>query len=162
LPFCHRTVSALKYPNQKYPIELKTLGDHIRKRRLDLTLLQKQVGEQLGVDADTVFRWESNASSPSVARIPDIIDFLAYDPLPTPISLPERLLGIRKRLGLSQSGMARRLGIDPTTLRRWEHGRTRPNRQSRKLFRNSFSESTESIRHQSLPLMGREHEAGVA
>ncbi|MDY6916924.1 MAG: helix-turn-helix domain-containing protein [Chloroflexota bacterium] len=33
---------------------------------------------------------------------------------------------IRKRLGLSQEELARRLGISGTTVARWESGRSRP------------------------------------
>ena len=52
LPFCYRSLSALKPNPPKYSQQLNTLGDHIRKRRLDLGLLQNQVAAQIGVDTD--------------------------------------------------------------------------------------------------------------
>jgi transcriptional regulator with XRE-family HTH domain len=37
-----------------YPDALVTLGDHIRKRRLDLGLRQRDVAAQFGVNVNTV------------------------------------------------------------------------------------------------------------
>jgi DNA-binding XRE family transcriptional regulator len=126
LPFCHRTAKATKPKSSKYPQELRTLGDHIRGRRLQLECLQKEVALQIGVDEDTIYRWECNETSPSVRHVPNIIRFLGYNPLPAPSSAREKLLMARRRLGLSQKAMARRLGIDPTTLRHWELEKRRP------------------------------------
>ena len=81
---------------------------------------------QIGVDPDTVFRWESNESSPSVSKFPAIIRFLGYDPFPIPTGLSARLQGVRKRLGLSQAAMALKFGVDPTTLRKWEKVGAKP------------------------------------
>jgi transcriptional regulator with XRE-family HTH domain len=49
----------------RIPVEPKTIGDHIRKRRLELKLLQKDVAIKLGVCQPCVYRWESNRSSVS-------------------------------------------------------------------------------------------------
>ena len=38
-----------------YPVELRSIGDHIRKRRLDLGLLQIEVAVQIGVTESTVW-----------------------------------------------------------------------------------------------------------
>jgi transcriptional regulator with XRE-family HTH domain len=102
------------------------LGEHIRKRRLDLGLLQKDIASMISVDKETVFRWESNESLPSVLLLPAIIRFLGHDPLPTPKTFSEQLRHSRRYLGLSQTATARLLGIDPTTLRKWEQGRLEP------------------------------------
>jgi transcriptional regulator with XRE-family HTH domain len=121
--FCYLALRASKPKSPKYPKELKTLGDHIRKRRLDIGLLQKQVAAQVGVDTTTVFNWESNATSPQIHVLPQVIRFLGYNPLPAPESLAGRLVLTRKLLmGLTQQEMAKRLRIDPTTLGRIERG----------------------------------------
>jgi transcriptional regulator with XRE-family HTH domain len=125
LPFCHRRLTAAKPKSLNYSKELKTLGDHIRKRRYDLGFFQKQVAAQIGVDEITVYNWERNATSPRVRDIPRIIQFLGYNPLPAPDSLAEKLLAARKALGFTQKAMARRLRIDQTTLARLERGRDR-------------------------------------
>ncbi len=74
--FCYVRLKAPKPPSAKYPKELKTLGDHIRKRRLDLHLLQKQVAEQIGDDVMTIWNWERNESSPQVKFFPPLSNSL--------------------------------------------------------------------------------------
>jgi transcriptional regulator with XRE-family HTH domain len=62
-----------------YPKELRTLGDHLRKRRLDLGLLQRQVAEQLGVDKTTVYNWESHRTAPPPVYEHRIAAFLSKE-----------------------------------------------------------------------------------
>ena len=130
LPFCHFELRASKPSSIHYPKEINTLGDHIRKRRLDLKVLQKQVGDQIGVHEMTITSWERNATVPEVRYIPAIIQFLGYNPLPAAKSLPERLVIARRALGLSQRKMAGKLGVDPATLLGWEAGRHQPTGKS--------------------------------
>ena len=125
MPFCHLALKASKPKPPEYPKELKTLGGHIRKRRLDLGLFQRQVADQIGVDTTTIWNWECHKSSPRVHDIPAIIQFLGYQPLPNPSSLAEKLLVARKALGLTQRVMAKRFGIDPTTLSKLERGKSK-------------------------------------
>jgi DNA-binding XRE family transcriptional regulator len=99
-------LKAHKPPSPEFPKELNALDDHIRKRRLDLGLFQKQVAEQIGVDEDTIYRWESNASRPQIQFIPAIIKLLGYNPFPLPKRLPEKLMFYRQALGLSQRELA--------------------------------------------------------
>src|SRR5262249_12376900 len=140
LPFCHVALKTEKPKSAKYPKNLKTLGDHIRKKRLELGLLQKEVASRMGVDAESIYRWETNRASPSILQVPRIIRFLGHDPLPVPAGLPDQLRNARQRLGLSQAAMARQLGIDPTTLRKWERGRARPSTRSLKLIKSSVAD----------------------
>ena len=58
--------------------------------------------------------------------MPAIIRFLGYNPLPAAKGLGERLVRQRTSLGLSQNEAARRIGIDPGTLARWERGEREP------------------------------------
>jgi DNA-binding XRE family transcriptional regulator len=73
----------------------------------------------------TIWNWECHESSPRVREIPAIIRFLGYDPLPPPESLAEKLIMSRTAIGITQKEMAKRLGIDPTTLSRLERGKNR-------------------------------------
>lgn len=82
LPFCHYAIRVTKPKSENYPKQLKTLGDHIRKCRLDRRLFQRQVAEVIGVHSLTVTNWERNATVPPMAYIPAIIRFLGYDPSP--------------------------------------------------------------------------------
>jgi transcriptional regulator with XRE-family HTH domain len=134
LPFCHFELRAARCNPASYPKQINTLGDHIRARRLDLDLLQKQVADQIGVHETTITGWEGNATVPEVRYMPAIIQFLGYDPLPLANSLTERLVAARKRLGLSQRKMAGKLGVDPATLMGWEAGRHQPTGKSVELI----------------------------
>jgi transcriptional regulator with XRE-family HTH domain len=130
-----------KRTDPRLPKELRTLGDHIRKRRLELGLLQREVAELLGADPQSVNAWERNYRQPALHRLQAIAAFLGYDPEnvsdDTPIGL--QLASKRRRLGFSQKALAELLGIDEGTLRRSERGRRLPStRRSATRLRNGF------------------------
>jgi site-specific DNA recombinase len=110
----------------RIPTVPQPLGDHIRRRRLGLKMFQKDVAEKVGVDTTTVFNWEANASRPDFRYMPAIIEFLGYNPLPAADGWAVRLVNGRTALGLSQEEAARRIGVDPSTLARWERGEREP------------------------------------
>jgi transcriptional regulator with XRE-family HTH domain len=110
----------------RIPTEPHSIGDHIRRRRLGLKMLQREVAEQIGVCEPSVFNWERNASSPEIQYMPAIIDFLGYDPLPPAKTVAEKLVRQRTSLGLSQKESAERLGVDSSTLAKWERGEREP------------------------------------
>ena len=110
----------------RIPTVPQTIGDHIRRRRLALKLLQKEVAERIGVDKCSVFNWEANGSTPRIRYMPAIIGFLGYNPLPPPEGMGERLVRRRTSLGLSQKEFARQIGVDPGTLALWERGEPEP------------------------------------
>ncbi|MBI1951143.1 MAG: helix-turn-helix transcriptional regulator [Acidobacteria bacterium] len=49
MPFCHVTLRGQKPRPPRYPEVPKTLGDHLRRRRLDLGISQRELAERLGV-----------------------------------------------------------------------------------------------------------------
>lgn len=61
---------------KSYPRELKTIGDHIRKRRMDLSLLQKEVSGILGVTEECFGLWELGKDAPRIKYMPKSIAFL--------------------------------------------------------------------------------------
>jgi transcriptional regulator with XRE-family HTH domain len=123
LPFCSITLTAQKPSN--IPQNPKTLGDHIKKRRLELGLYQGQVAKILGVTECTITNWEKNRSNPTLRLMPKIIEFLGYDRISVvPKTLGEKLFQYRKSHGLNQKHLAKMIGIDPATLSRVERGRT--------------------------------------
>lgn len=125
LPFCRVRLRAEKPKPAAYPKEPKTLGGHLRKKRLDLGLLQKDVAGQIGIDLKTLCNWEGQRTEPKIRFLPAIFRFLGEDPRPRPSTPGEQLRAARTALGLSQEALARRLGVDPGTVSRWENGRSR-------------------------------------
>ena len=113
-----------------YPRDLETLGDHVRKCRLDLGLDQMTTGQRIGVHGDTVWNWESGQRKPEAKNLPAIIAFLGYDPRPEPSRLPERLVWYREGKGWSQERMAKFLGVDETSVSDWERGDHAPTKKS--------------------------------
>jgi transcriptional regulator with XRE-family HTH domain len=122
LPFCHVTLRGQRPLPKAYPATLRTLGDHLRQRRLDLGLLQREAAEQLGVDPSTVTNWELNRTSPALRLLPRIIGLLGFDPSSCGAAIGERLKAYRRHAGISQEQLARLLGLDPCRLSRWERG----------------------------------------
>jgi transcriptional regulator with XRE-family HTH domain len=124
---------ALRVPKplpEAYPHQLKTLGDHLRKRRLDLALTQKDVADRLDADESSVWNWEKSRSSPALRFMPRIIAFLGYQPDDTkPEGLGQKTVAFRRLRGLTQKELARRLGVDPSTVASWERGEHQPSRR---------------------------------
>jgi len=91
-------------------------------------LLQKDVAPILGVDTMTINNWERNRCQPRLYLFPKIVQFLGYSPFPSyeESAFGEAIKAYRLRHGLSQKKLAKALGIDPTTLARWEKGRSKP------------------------------------
>jgi transcriptional regulator with XRE-family HTH domain len=120
LQFAPITLKALKPKETDF--EPQTLGEHVRKRRLELRFTQKQAAQRIGVNPWTVLNWEKDHTEPPIESMPAIIRFLGYDPFPEPKSLAERLLAKRRVMGWSIKEAARRLGVDEGTLGGWEQG----------------------------------------
>ena len=117
---CRKTLKAPRpTPHPQIPV---TLGDHLKKRRLELGLLQHQVAQRTGVSVSTVMNWENGHTRPTIRDWPQVITFLGYDAVPIDYTVAGRLLAFRRRRGLTQRELARGLGVDPTTLSRWELG----------------------------------------
>jgi transcriptional regulator with XRE-family HTH domain len=120
LQFAPITLKALKPKETDF--EPQTLGEHVRKRRLELRLTQKQAAQRIGVNPWTVLNWEKDHTEPPIESIPVIIRFLGYDPFPKPTTIPERLLAKRRTMGWSIKEAAMQLGVDHGTWGDWEEG----------------------------------------
>jgi len=138
LPFCHFTLKAPKPLQKAYPRELTTIGDHLRKKRLDLKLFQKDVAKIIGCDECSIWNWENNYNEPVLKFIPKIIDFLGYVPYDvSKLSFGERIKIIRQSNGLTIRELARELGVDPKTIWNWEKGEHKPTKELRERLEKS-------------------------
>ena len=93
---------------------------------MDLELLQREVAERIGCSKAALLMWEKGRSSPEIRFWPGIFRFLGYDPTSEPQSSAELLLAARRLRGWSQKRLAQFLGVDPTSVSRWELGLGRP------------------------------------
>ncbi len=107
-------------PKPRYPKQFKHLGDHLRARRIDLGLHQREVAAQIGVDTATVTNWEVGHTEPEERFIPALIGFLGYNPLPASRSPGEAIRRERLTRGWSLATLAARAGVDPATVARLE------------------------------------------
>ncbi|MDD3926411.1 MAG: helix-turn-helix transcriptional regulator [bacterium] len=131
MPFCKVELKASKPLPEAYPKRLDTIGDHIRKKRLEMKLMQSQVAEIIGVTENSITNWEKHRTTPAFWHLPKIIEFLGYVPDTitksiSGMSLGEKIVAYRKIAGISQLSLARQLGVDPCTLSKWEKNMSIP------------------------------------
>ena len=122
---CHIRLTAQAAKLSRFPTNLKTIGDHILKRRLDLRKDQRGGSHAIGVTEDTISSWERCAHEPALEYMPKVIEFPGYVPFETCKTLGERIRFYRMSLGLSQVDFARRLGVTHSTVRAWEKDRVK-------------------------------------
>jgi transcriptional regulator with XRE-family HTH domain len=103
-----------------------TLGGQLRRRRLGLRLRQNDAARLLGVDPNSLMRWERDEREPADRFFPAIITFLGFEPWPVSQTLAEALRAERRRRGLAIASAAALVGVDEGTWQRWEHGEWKP------------------------------------
>lgn len=117
----HLAIKSLR--KKDYDFEPTTIGEHIKKKRLQLGLTQKAVAASLKVSEFSVLNWEigdHKPTNPGVLRC--INEFLGYDPIIRGTTIPDRLQARRLALGWSQKALAVHLGVQPDTVAAWEKG----------------------------------------
>ena len=92
----HIKVPRIPYPphwkaGQRLPKVPQSLGDQIRKHRLELHWLQADLAKAIGVHAVSVSNWERRTSAPSRTVVKGIQGFLYCANKPVPESPPAGL-----------------------------------------------------------------------
>jgi transcriptional regulator with XRE-family HTH domain len=123
LPYGPITLKSFK--RRAYVEHPTSLGEHLKKRRLELGLFQKEVARRLGVSHFGYLGWELDRSKPVARSAPAIINFLGYDPWPKDGTIGGLLLSSRRALGLTQREAAKRLRIAEGVYR-YERNEWRP------------------------------------
>jgi transcriptional regulator with XRE-family HTH domain len=124
------------YPHPDYPKELKTLGDHIRKVRLNKKLTQLELGKIMGVSETSINMWEKQNRFPNISRYPPIIKFLGYDPLYlSDGSVRSKLENYRRKHGLTYKQVARIAGIGNETMYNFIRGENVQERTINKILK---------------------------
>jgi DNA-binding XRE family transcriptional regulator len=96
------------------------------RRRHELGLYQKEAAALLRVNQWTLIGWEKGRKDPAIRVWPRVIKFLGYDPHGEPRTLGERLLAVRRRLGVTQEQAAKMASVDEESFRLWELGKRKP------------------------------------
>ncbi len=123
-----------------YPKEIKSLGDLIRKTRMDHGLEIKELGMTLGVDECTVTNWELRGFYPTgvnLRRVVEFIDAHQSESIPRKImwslcfaknssypqnvqSLGDKIRATRMENFMSIKQLAQKLGVNESTIANWE------------------------------------------
>jgi transcriptional regulator with XRE-family HTH domain len=107
------------------------MGDHIRTKRLDMGLEQKDVALLIGVDTCTILNWEKNRCQPEIQHYPKIFNYLGYCFIQYPKTEGERLRLFRTNRGLTIKELAKFIGVDPASIQAWEADKRVPSRKAR-------------------------------
>lgn len=120
-------ISGVRPLRAGYPLELKTIADHLRKRRYDLDLIQKEAAKLLKVTEDCYYNWEGGKAFPQIQHMPKVIEFLGYLPMELDVTtFIGRVKYYRFVKGLSYKKMGKLLGVNATTVGAWENGTSLP------------------------------------
>jgi transcriptional regulator with XRE-family HTH domain len=111
--------------------EPQTIGEHLRRRRIELGLYQKDVAKRIGVTSSTIWNWEHEWSI-ELRYMPRVIEFLGYNPVPCPEDLLERLTWFKLANGLTFEDLGTMMGRSSEQLADWLSGRRNPCRRNRK------------------------------
>jgi DNA-binding XRE family transcriptional regulator len=115
--------------------KLNSIGDHLKKKRIEQILTQLELAKHLSVQETTISNWENNRSKPKIYLLPKIIEFLGYVPFELPKeTIGDKIFAYRKEHGLSHRKLAKLLSVDQTTIRDWERNKHKPSKKlSRKI-----------------------------
>ncbi|MNJ88792.1 transcriptional repressor DicA [compost metagenome] len=120
----------IKPTARSYPKEPKSIGEHIKKRRFDLNLMQSDIATRFGVSVATIHLWETNRTEPMVKYYPKISDFLQNDIFKVDEStFAGRVKSYRYRNGLTQKVLGKMLNVDGSTITSWEAAEFKPSKQ---------------------------------
>jgi DNA-binding XRE family transcriptional regulator len=138
LPFGPISLKSLK--PRLYEDVPSNLGDHLRRRRNECGLHQRQAANRTAVSEWTYANWENGRTTPGAVIYRRIIEFLAYYPHPTPRTLGDRLRKIRRCHGLTSRQAAQLADVDHQTFLMWEHGKWTPTVLTRARLDNFLDE----------------------
>lgn len=120
----------------------KTLGEHLRRRRLELGLLQREAPGTIGIVHSAYLNWELDRVDPEIRYWPALIHFLGYDPQPEPETIGEWIATQRRRAGLARGRLAQLVGWDTSTIGMYEADRVLLSLERRRVLEAFLSEET--------------------
>jgi hypothetical protein len=143
LPFCQHRLISKKPISDAYPKKLNTLGDWIRKTRLDRGLTQERVDHLLGVVESCAPNWELGHTEPEIHYIPRIINFIGYCPYVPTANLVERLEAVMWALGLTRGELSGLVRTDESNFTKWLARMHCPSKKSLELIKAFLDSAAE-------------------
>lgn len=118
----------------------QTIGEHLRKKRLEQGLLQEDVAKLIGVTTDCITNWENNRGIPQVQFMPAIVKFIGFVPLEIDDgTLCGQILLYRNMHGLSHKKLGKIIGVDASTIGSWENELSIPHGKNLKKLNDLLS-----------------------
>jgi len=113
--------TSLRPADLTYPGEPSTIGEHIRKARLERGLTFHEASKHMDIPHFTICTWEMGHKHPRAEYYPRIISFLGYIPLKKESEDAHHVfLYYRLLLGLARKDVAKMLGVSYCTVLRFE------------------------------------------
>jgi transcriptional regulator with XRE-family HTH domain len=107
------------------------IGLHILKRRLELSMNQKNVATLLGIKPTSITHWETGKVIPREIYSAKIIQFLGYDPYSFKTeTLGQKIRAYRLFQGYMLKQLGDLLGVTECTIVSWQAGNTQPNEEN--------------------------------
>lgn len=102
------------------------MGEKILRRRLELGLTQKEIAKQLGINDQTVSRWETGESNPNIKHYPFVISFLDYYPFEIDDTFGGKIKRYRFINGMSRKKLAQLFKISSKLIQEIEENKSLP------------------------------------
>jgi len=136
LPKLPLTLVAKKPKPKAYPKQILTVGDEFKAKRLDKGVTQHQVAEILNVNRNFIYELELGKRKLTIFALHKVYLFLKY--IPKTLSVDERtlqgkLFAYRIKNELTYSKLSKEIGLDKSTLIRFEKDKTIKNQSAKKI-----------------------------
>jgi DNA-binding XRE family transcriptional regulator len=127
LPFSHGSIVAPKPPHpnrwkctQSASTDPKTVGEHLKARRLAVHRFQSDVAKELGAEKTSLQNWERGIYEPIPRFYPAIIRFLGYVPFAHDGTFGGQTRWLRLCAGWTREEFAAVVPCRECTIWRWE------------------------------------------
>ena len=133
MPFSTLDATVPLPDKRSFPVELQTIGNHIKQARLTRNILIKDVCAMLNISRETLRAWEHNIYEPFVSHYPLIISFLGYNPCNFETdSLGGKIKSFRHLHGLTQDQFGKLLDTNGSVVWQWESNKRIPVEKTQK------------------------------
>lgn len=133
MPFSRTDEIVERQSLKQYTKNPITVGQHLRKKRIEAGLLQREVANILQVSEDSITFWENGRSVPQIHHYQRIIQFLGYMPFEIDIStIAGQIRWYRYEHGLSYKAFGKLANFDPATIATWEENKSYPSSKNLK------------------------------